>query len=138
MITYAYTIRPEDYIHLRQTVGWTSLSLRQAKEGLAHTAHVCAAVDNGTVVGMSRFLFDYGYVGYISDVIVTPEYQGIGIGKHMVQDLLSWIETCIEPGEYVQIVLAASKGREPFYYQFGFSDRPDATTGAGMMKRIQR
>ena len=33
-------------------------------------------------------LWDKGYIAYLADVIVNPEYQGQGIGKKMVQE---WI-----------------------------------------------
>ena len=138
MITYTTMIQAEDYIRLRKAVGWTPISIRQAREGLVHTAYLCAATDNGTVVAMSRLLFDYGYVGYIADVIVLPEYQRQGIGSHMMGNILDWINTQIEPDDFVQINLAAAKGKEPFYRKFGFTDRPDAVSGAGMMKRIQK
>lgn len=40
------------------------------------------------VLETDRLLFDYGTDAYITDVIVHPEYQGNGIGKLLIDDVL--------------------------------------------------
>jgi Acetyltransferase (GNAT) family. len=132
---YVDEIRPEDYIRLRQAVGWKGISREQAEKGLQHTAKICGAVENGITIAMSRMLFDYGYTAYIADVIVDPAYQGRGIGAHMIHTLLSWLKNETASYPFIQINLCAAKGKEPFYEKLGFEVRPSDTNGAGMILR---
>ena len=46
---------------------------------------VLCARDNGRAVGVMRLLCYGGYIAFLSDVIVDPEYQGRGIGKVLVE-----------------------------------------------------
>lgn len=135
-IEYLNHISAEDYNRLRKSVGWSEISCRQAQVGLDHTAFQVVAVDGNIPVGMARVISDGGYVRYIADVVVHPDYQGYGIGKTMVNKIMDHIHTGLEPGDMVQVFLLAAKGREPFYRPFGFQERPNEELGAGMSQRI--
>ena len=69
---------------------------------------------------------------YIQDVIVRPEYQRKGIGSLIMKELLSFAEK--SGGKHTNIGLMCSKGREAFYKDFGFIERPNENFGAGMFK----
>jgi GNAT superfamily N-acetyltransferase len=135
---YGNTLTAEDFNSLRDAVGWARLSPRQAETGLAHTEFLVAARDGDRTVGCARIVGDGGYVAYICDVIVHPDYQEHGIGKAMIGRLLEFIRSNLEPGERVMVLLMAAKGRESFYRQFGFIERPDSTSGAGMMQWMKK
>ena len=79
---------------------------------------------------------NYGYTAYISDVIVLPEYQGHGIGKHMLEEIFCFVNENSISGEYISYFLQAATGKEGFYQKFGFVSRPNNEMGAGMTKRI--
>ncbi len=87
---------------------------------------------------MTRVVGDGGYIAYIADVIVLPEYQGLGIGKNMVGMAMQFINNGISEGETVFVNLMAAKGKEHFYRKFGFSERPDETHGAGMAQLMKK
>lgn len=93
---------------------------------------VLCARDNGKAVGVIRLLWDGGYIAFLSDVIVDPEYQGLGIGKVLVESSIQKIKDDIKPGYKVKINLMAAKGKETFYEKFGFLRRPNDNLGAGM------
>lgn len=137
-ISYCNTLSAEEFNGLRGAVGWGLISERQAKTGLAHTEFLVAAKDGDRTVGCARIVGDGGYVAYICDVIVHPDYQGQGIGKGMIGRLLEFIRSNMEPGDRVMVLLMAAKGRETFYRPFGFLDRPDSTGGAGMVQWIEK
>lgn len=137
-ISYCNTLSAEEFNGLRHAVGWTQISARQAETGLSHTEFLVAAKDGGQTVGCARLVGDGGYVAYICDVIVQPDYQGQGIGKSMINRLLEFIRSNLEPGDRVMVLLMAAKGRETFYRQFGFIDRPDETSGAGMVQWMKK
>lgn len=135
---YCHTLSAEELNGLRDAVGWARISPRQAETGLEHTEYLVAARDGDRVVGCARIVGDGGYVAYICDVIVRPEYQGHGIGKAMIEQLLEFLRSNLEPGERVKVFLMAAKERESFYRQFGFLDLPDETDGAGMVRWIKK
>lgn len=134
MIDYEITdkITPEEYMELRRKVGWGEFPLEQASKGLAGSfILICYRVD-GKPVGLGRAISDNGYVVYIADVIVVPEYQGQGLGRVIMNTLLNKIKESLEPGYRVMISLLAAKGKEGFYKKFGFVQRPDENFGCGM------
>jgi GNAT superfamily N-acetyltransferase len=136
-IQYGNTISEKDFNRLRRSVGWSEIPAKRAQTGLDNTAFQIVALDNNTPVGMARVISDGGYVRYISDVVVDPEYQGHGIGKTMLEKIMEYIRTDVEEDDYLLVCLMAAKGKEPFYKQFGFQERPNEEVGAGMSQRIQ-
>jgi len=137
-ITYTNTISPEDYNMLRESVGWRGIKTEQAKRGLAGTRYLAAARDGEKTVGMGRVISDGGYVCYLADVIVKPEYQGKGIGKAIMSLLVSQVKEGMEDGEYIDFVMMSAKGKEPFYEKFGFGKRPTESLGHGMGQWIEK
>lgn len=131
-ITYTSQLTAEEYNDLRLSVDWKLLTPGQAERGLAHTAFVMLARDGEKAVGMGRMLFDFGYTAYLGDVIVRPEYQGMGIGTEIVNRLKDMVMKAAEPGDKIMFILGAAKGKEGFYEQFGFKQRPDDFSGSGM------
>lgn len=81
---------------------------------------------------MGRAMFDFGYTAYIGDVIVKPEYQGQGIGKKIVETLISQVLNASEPEDRIMFILVAAKGKEGFYEKMGFEKRPNDFSGHGM------
>lgn len=79
-----------------------------------------------------------GYVVIITDVIILPEYQGSGIGKCLMQDMMNYIHTNLKEGQSVLINLMAAKDKELFYERFGFEQRPTGTLGAGMTQWVRK
>ena len=106
----------------------------QAERGLKHTTFLVVAREEGKAVAMGRVLFDFGYTAYIGDVIVRPEYQGQGIGKHIVELLMQQVMAVAEPEDRIMFILGAAKGKEGFYEKLGFRKRPDDFSGHGMTR----
>ena len=81
------SIAPEEYMKLREAVGWGLFPLEEAEAGLSNSYIWCLR-DNeasGKPIGIGRVIWDHGYVMYIADIIVIPEYQGKGIGTQAVR-----------------------------------------------------
>jgi len=132
MIEYGNEITAEEYMELRRLVGWMEFPLEEAQAGLDNAYMVVSVRDEGRAVGVMRLLWDGGYIAFISDVIVAPEYQGQGIGRKLVEACIERVKADMKPGYKVKINLMAAKGKEPFYEKFGFLERPNEKTGAGM------
>ena len=131
-IEFAYGIGVEDYNALRVAVGWGELKPARARIGLANSVYVVAAVSEERVVGSARIVGDGGYVAYIADVMVLPEYQGRGIGTAMMERIMAHIKSLAEEGCEMFTCLMSAQGKEPFYEKFGFIERPCEGRGAGM------
>ena len=138
MITYKHSIPATEYNNLRIGAGWRSLSLEQAEEGLSNSAFLISAWDEDRPVGIARVISDRGYIYLIVDVIVNPDYQGQGIGRHMVEEIDAWLLQEKEGKPTMMVYLMAAEGKESFYEQFGFKRRPgEGHMGAGMTKWME-
>lgn len=137
-IRYDHNLEVADYNKLRASAGWGTMPEKQAQAGLNRSDFVIAAKNDHETIGMSRVLTDGGCVALILDVVVLPQYQGHGIGRALMQAVMAYIEGRIDEGEVSHICLMAAKGKEGFYKKFGFEERPNDKSGAGMTKWIRK
>jgi GNAT superfamily N-acetyltransferase len=121
-----------EYNGLRASVGWPQFEPGLVEKGLGNSLFaVVIEDDQQRVIAMGRIVGDGFIYLHIQDVIVRPEFQGIGIGKVLMTALMKFVET--SGGLNTNIGLMCSKGREPFYQEFGFAIRPNEKYGAGMI-----
>ena len=132
MIRFTDYITSEEYMELRRRVGWCEFPLEEAQAGIDNSYMITCARDEEKAIGVVRLLWDGGYIAFLSDVIVDPDYQGQGIGKKLVESVIQRVKANMKPGYKVKMCLMAAKGKEPFYEKFGFSERPNENLGAGM------
>ncbi len=137
-IQFVHTVTENEYNFLRKSVGWPELPARQAHQSINNSVYFVAAKHENKTIGMTRVVGDGGYIAYFADVIVLPEYQGLGIGKTMMNMALQSIKDSMCEGETVFVNLMAAKGKEPFYRKLGFVDRPNETHGAGMTQYLKK
>ena len=114
------------------------LSDRIASNALNNAFHITTVRDNGKAIGMIRVLSDGSYANFITDVIVIPEYQKRGIGTEMVRRTVDFMKSTLQPGETIVLYLMSAIGKESFYKQFGFRERPNEVWGAGMSQWITK
>jgi len=138
-ITYTNAISINDYKMFRKSVGWQEVSERQIEVSLKHpTSLLIAAMNGEKPIGMARTISDGGYFVLLVDVIVLPEYQKMGIGRELVTRIMTCINENIHENETVCVCLMAASGKEEFYEKFGFTKRPNAEQGAGMMQYVRK
>jgi ribosomal protein S18 acetylase RimI-like enzyme len=65
------------------------------------------------LVGFGRAISDGAYQAAVYDCAVVIEYQGKGIGRMIMENILSKLQDC-------NIILYASPGKEGFYKKLGF------------------
>lgn len=70
--------------------------------------------DQGKLIGVGRCLSDGLDCSYICDVAIHPEYQGIGLGKRIIEKLVQFSLG------HKKIILYANPGKEGFYSKIGF------------------
>ena len=132
MIRYVDYITAEEYMSLRKMVGWVQFPLEEAQICIDNAYMVLCVRDDDKAIGVVRLLWDGGYIAFLSDVIVDPEYQGQGIGRKLVESCIERLKKDMKPGFKVKLTLNSAKGKEPFYEKFGFRVRPNEDAGPAM------
>ena len=128
----------EEYKEMRKAVNFIPLSDRIASNALNNAFHITCVRDCGRAVGMIRVLSDGSYANFITDVIVIPEYQRRGIGSELMRRTMEYMRSTMEDGDTIILYLMSASGKEPFYRQFGFRDRPNEVWGAGMSQWLTK
>ena len=132
MLEYNNELSAKEYCALRSAVGWQPIIEEQAQSGLNNSDFLIACRDGEKIVGCARIFWDKGYIAYLADVMVKPEYQKQGIGKRMGSECIYFIDRQLKDGWRIKIVIVSAKGKEQFYEKFGFELRPNERDGAGM------
>lgn len=131
------TLDVPDYQELRASVGWKPLSVNQAETALRKSLFTVCAYDGQHPVGMGRIVGDGVVIDYIQDLVVRPDVQSRGIGRKIIERLISYVkETKLEDTE-IMLCLMCAKGREEFYKKFDFVARPTQMLGPGMIQYIK-
>ena len=128
-------ITAEEYMEFRKAACLSLFPLEQAQAGLSNSYVFCLRIDDKPI-GLGRIVWDHGYVVYIADVIVLPEYQGNGYGRMIMEKMMSAIRSWLKPGYKVMVSLLSAQGKEDFYVRFGFDKRPSDRFGCGMCQWI--
>ena len=110
----------EEFILLWEAVWGDGPSLEQTKLAMEHTLFRVSIYDGDKIVAMARMIGDMGLDYYIKDVIVRPEYQGKGIGRLLIDELLKFIKENGVKNTGIFVELCAMPDKIPFYEKFGF------------------
>ncbi len=107
--------------NLFTSVGWTNLEPEKLKRAYENSYLVCFAFDENRLIGTARAISDGEYYSAIYDVVVTPEYQGKGIGKQM----MNYLKENLFP---LQMLLVSVPGKDEFYKKLQFRKNKTAMT----------
>jgi ribosomal protein S18 acetylase RimI-like enzyme len=92
------------------------------KKAFENSYAVVFVFEEDKLIGFGRALSDGAYQATLYDIAVVPEYQGQGIGRRIVENLLSRLSQC-------NVILYAAVGKENFYQKLNFKR---LKTGMGM------
>ncbi|SFM08168.1 Acetyltransferase (GNAT) domain-containing protein [Gracilibacillus orientalis] len=127
-VLYNTTPTLDEYISLCSSVGWKDfMNFDVAETSLRNTVFSVIIKDNNKVIGMGRIVGDGAIYYYIQDIVVHPKYQGYGIGKEIMNTLMSYIENNAPNKAFIG--LFASEGKVDFYKKYGFKDYSPNMTG---------
>ena len=87
---------------------------------IGHANLVVTAWDRDLLVGISRILTDFTYVGYLADLAVRQRYQRNGIGTQLIQ------KTRERMGPRSMLVLLAAPMAVDYYPKIGFTKHESA------------
>lgn len=138
MIIYEDRLTAQEFIYLTEAVGWGYPDLNQIEIALKNTMFAISVHINDKVIGMGRIIGDGARIFYIQDVVIHPNYQGMGIGTQIMEKLMAYIEKLPFCDCNIMVGLMSAKGKECFYERFGFRKRPNDFQGSGMMLSISK
>lgn len=111
----------EEFVFLWKSVWGNPPSLEQTRLAMENTLFRVSVFKENEIVAMARVIGDQGLCYYIKDVIVRPEYQGQGLGRRLISELLTYINEHGVPGTQIAVELCAMPDKIPFYEKFGFA-----------------
>ena len=130
-------ITPEEYNQLRNSVGWDSKDINVIEKALKSSAIIKKVMIDNKTIGMARTIGD-GLYYLVVDVVVNKDYQGKGIGKILIEEIVKDIYNKMKEGQKVSINLMSMQGKEEFYEKCGFRKVPFDYIGYGMIRRIEK
>ncbi len=120
----------EEYIALRDTLGWGRITAEEAQNTFNATTYSLCLRDGDQLVGLIRVVGDGVLYIFIADVMVHPEYVGQGLGDTLMRSAVQYIERVAS--SWATVTLIPLAGREAFYERHGFEQCPNAVFGPGM------
>lgn len=109
----------EEYIYLRNSVGWKLLQHDRIEKGLNNSTYCVCVKDQDKIIGFGRIIGDGGTVFYIQDIIVIPSYQKQKIGTLIMKKLMNYIDkNCVNDAI---VALIAKDELDNFYKKFNFT-----------------
>ena len=102
---------------------WASdRTLEDLQTALDHSDPIVTAWDDTTLIGFARATSDGVYRATIWDVVVDPNYQGAGIGRKLVQTLITHPRL-----SRVERIYLMTTNQQAFYERIGFVENQTTT-----------
>ncbi len=101
---------------------WARGRTRQNLERALQNSLVFGLYEGIRQIGLARVVTDYGVFGYLCDVFVHEDYRGRGLGKWLVQTVMSHPDL-----QGLRRWILATQDAHALYRQFGWSalEHPD-------------
>ncbi|MGI1660279.1 MAG: GNAT family N-acetyltransferase [Desulfitobacterium sp.] len=103
----------ENVATILEKVGLASFSCDVRKKAFENSYVVVFIYDDEKLIGCGRAISDGAYEAAIYDIAVKPEYQGKGVGRIIVQNIIQNLPGC-------NVILFATPGKEAFYGKLNF------------------
>lgn len=118
----AHHVQQSDLEELFLSVEWSSGHYPdKLVTAMEHFETVFTAWDGDKLVGLICAMDDGIMTAYVHYLLVRPDYQGMGIGKKLVEKIKDTYK------DYLRIVLVAYNDEVGFYESCGFEKAKDAS-----------
>lgn len=124
---------PEQFYKLFETTGWNDkyeLNPKELFTALKNSWYTISVFDNDLLIGFGRIICDGVAHALILDCIIHPDEQGKGIGKEVMNKLVSKSKK----HKIRDIQLFSAKNKAGFYEKLGFEKRNNDSPGMGLKK----
>ena len=108
-----------EIIDLYRSVGWINYveHPERLKAGYENSLYVLAAYNGTELVGILRAIGDGATIVFIQDIIVSPKYQRMGIGKKLLKVALEKYKDVYQ----IELLTDNTEKTIAFYKSVGFS-----------------
>ncbi|MBW4085293.1 GNAT family N-acetyltransferase [Paenibacillus sp. S150] len=107
----------EKYLALRMEAGLSPMSAEGAEIGLPGSIFAVTLYEGDSLVGMGRVVGDGGCFFQVTDIAVKPSRQGRGLGKIIMREIRSFLDSVPERA-YISLIADGEASR--LYAQYGF------------------
>jgi ribosomal protein S18 acetylase RimI-like enzyme len=114
--------------NILKTVGMSYVDVDIHKKSFENSYTVIFIFNDEKLIGFGRAISDGVRQSSVYDVATLPEYQGKGIGRLIIENIIKNTPTC-------NFILYASPGKEGFYEKLGFRR---LKTGMGLFIDMER
>ncbi|MGP1383727.1 MAG: GNAT family N-acetyltransferase [Thainema sp.] len=118
-----------DLEELCDSVGWSRRPLRKVKKAIQYSFLVVSMWEvrgnRRRLIGFSRATSDHAFNATIWDVVVHPDFQGRGLGKALMKQLIKKLRS----EDISNVTLFADPHVVEFYKQLGFMPDPEGIKG---------
>jgi ribosomal protein S18 acetylase RimI-like enzyme len=97
-------------------------SLEDLETAIAYSDPVVTVWDGDRMIGFTRGSSDGVFRGTIWDVVIHPEYQGLGLGRKLVETLISHPRM-----NRVERIYLMTTHQQSFYERIGFKENQTTT-----------
>lgn len=122
-----------DYMKLREKAGLSPRSEEGAVIGLRNSLFAVSLYAQNELIGMGRVIGDGGCFMQIVDIAVSPEFQGRGLGRTIMQELIDYLNREAPPRTYVSLI--ADVPADQLYVKFGFQYTQPRSQGMYLVTR---
>ncbi|MFN3925926.1 MAG: GNAT family N-acetyltransferase [Pseudanabaenaceae cyanobacterium] len=126
---YDRQIDPYELEELCDAVGWVRRPIRKVRIALQHSFVVVSlwhcSNNFRKLIGFARATSDHAFNATIWDVVVHPKFQGRGLGKALMQEIIKELRRA----DISNISLFADPPVVNFYEQLGFVPDPEGIKG---------
>ncbi|MEO0535500.1 MAG: GNAT family N-acetyltransferase [Cyanobacteria bacterium P01_A01_bin.123] len=114
---------------LCDAVGWSRRPIRKVKKAIQHSFLVVSVWQQRgarrRLIGFSRATSDHAFNATIWDVVIHPDFQGQGLGKQLMKQLIRKLRS----EDISNVTLFADPHVVEFYKQLGFMPDPEGIKG---------
>lgn len=128
------TPQTQEFGDLRSLIGWNNPSSSELENSINSSLFWVTVYHKADLIGTGRVVGDGAMYFYVQDVIVHPDFQGLGLGNRIMEQIEDYLKRTCKQG--ATIGLFAAQGKEEFYKQFGYSLRDGIELGHGMCKFV--
>ena len=91
-------------------------TVAKEESSIANAGIITARDSEGLLIGFLRYVTDYTYVYYLTEMMVDPKYQGMGVGKKLMN---IWVDEG-KKGGFIKMILTSIPDKEQFYRKLDF------------------
>jgi len=106
----------EDFLRLRIVSGLTPRPIEAAKKALPNSLFGVHLIIDDCTVAMGRVVGDGALNFEVVDIAVDPNYQGKGLGRIVMQNIMHYLEQTAVEGAYITLLADVPE----LYKKFGF------------------